>query len=607
MGIWGSKKKSKKGRNEEAKSSGKERKKYTLKVSIAKRDLKDALKVKNYIERVAKDYIKLKNGEYVKLFLPRVYPSSIPLGFINFFIHTEYPTTINIFLKRYRDEEALAKIQRNLTVIKGEKYYYEKLGLVSSEKYAQLVREEKLTEDLRNLILGKETHLYDLIFTVGVRGENFEEAKEHSKRIGIAFKGLNFKLHKGYYRMWEIFRTFLPIAKQDIPYYNPMQIHTDVATAFFPFTSGMFSLFGDNAILYGFNEVNNTPVFIDRFLGNSYNGLIFGKTGSGKSYFAKLSMVRSSIANPDILIYSLDPMGEYRRLVEAMGGLNVKLWNPSGVGSIINPLDPRINENEFTRVKNIVALFSTIFELTAEEMVFLDGVLHKLYKKFEGSEPVLGDLIELVYEQIEVIKRVEGESSAMRYERLVNLMRIFEDGSLSFLNRPSNVDITGYNYVNFDLSGTPDDFIPFFMFYVSNYVYSKLKNVKDRYKLFYIDEVSHIWRFPLCAESLEWMVRQSRHYKAGLIMLTQSVNDGFLNSSTRAIMENTEMHLLMHHDNLTDEVRNFYKLTPEQESYIYAAHGGKGYGHSTALLVFGIMKIPIKIYASPEEHEFLVT
>lgn len=596
---------------DEKESEEKGEKKYTIRKFRA-RNLLRLINLKDYIERIGKSHLKFKSGIYAQGHLPREFPSTVNMGFVDEFISTRYPTTVSIYLYRYDDEYALARLGADLTVIRGEKLYYEYLNLTNSEKYSRLLRLEAVLQDWRDRIIAKTTHMYDAVFTVIARGENYKKMQENSRRVSIAFRGLNFKLHKGHYRMWEIFRTALPLATAEIPYYQPMNLDTEGASAFFPFTSGAFSTLGKNAVLFGFNDVNDTPVFIDPFMYDSHNIMIFGQTGSGKSYFSKLLAVRSRIANPDIMIYAIDPLGEYGELFEAMGGISINLWNPNGEGDILNPLDPRLGRDIHERVNNFLRLISTIFEITREEKVFLDSVLHRLYKRYEsrGEEPVLGDLLELMHERISGIAKTEGESSAYRYERLLNALRIFDDGSLAFLNHPSTVDITGYNYVNFNLKGVPDEYIPFFMFFVMNFIYSQLQRdeYRGREKLFFIDEAHRIWRYPDCAERVEWISRHIRHFRGSLIMLSQSAGDGFLNKHTRAMMENTFIHLLLHHERLLDDVADFYGLSEDEVGYVESAHGGKGYGYSTGLLhIGGMMNIPIRILASPEEDKFLQT
>ena len=563
-------------------------KKYRIKEE-RRRDLGKLLRFKH---EIGKNYIKTERGKYIKVILPYEYPKNIYYGFLKEFVSSKFATDIGIYLERLEDDYALRLIQRELSTVLTELHTTDP----TSYKYSKLVLEKESAEQLRDLISARLSHLYKSTFVVSVRGNTYSEAEELYERLLSRFRALNFSLVEGIYRVWEIFKHTVPIMDVKIPYHKGRIIHTDVATALFPFVSAVYSVMGDYAILFGLNAINDTPVFIDRFALSSYNMLIFGKTGSGKSYFEKLTMVRSRMTDPDILIYAIDPLGENGNLFEAMGGKSIRLWNPTGEGAVLNPLDPRLGENIHERVDGVIATLSTLFNMTDEEAALMDVVLTKLFTEREGEEFTMSDVIA-------VMENTPGLT------RLRNAMRIFEDGSLSFLNRKSNINVGEEKYVNFDLKGTPDRFLPFFMFMVSAFVYSQIRSEKnkERRKLFYIDEVHHIWKYEKCAELLEWMARHTRHYRTSMVLLTQSANDGFVNSHTRAIMENAKIHLLLYHDNLSDEARKFYKLLPYEEDYILNAHSGKDFGFSTGLLRVDTVKIPLKIYASPEEDRYLQT
>ncbi len=553
-----------------------------------KRNIGNLLKFKH---EIGKNYIKTESGKYVKVILPYEYPKNIYYGFLKEFISSKFSTDIGIYLERMEDDYALRLIQRELSTVLTELHTTDP----TSYKYSKLALEKDSAEQLRDLISARLSHLYKATFVVSARGNTYSDANDLYERLLSRFRALNFSVIEGIYRVWEIFKHTAPIMDVRIPYHKGRVIHTDVATALFPFVSATYSVMGKNAILFGLNANNDTPVFVDRFVLSSYNMLIFGKTGSGKSYFEKLTMVRSKMNDPEVLIYAIDPLGENGSLFEAMGGKSIRLWNPTGEGAILNPLDQRLGETIHERVDGVIATLSTLFNMTDEEAALMDVVLTKLFTEREG-ELIMSNVIA-------EMEKTQGLS------RLRNAMRIFEEGSLSFLNRRSNINIGEEKYVNFDLKGTPDRFLPFFMFMISAFVYSQIRSDKNREKnkLFYIDEVHHIWKYDKCAELLEWMARHTRHYKTSMVLLTQSANDAFVNEHTRAIMENAKIHLLLYHDNLSDETRQFYKLLTYEEDYILNAHSGKGYGFSTGLLRVDTVKIPLKIYASEEEDRYLQT
>ena len=544
-------------------------------------NLKNVLKPK--IE-IYKNHIEAKIKRlYIFPLLPKEYPTMLEYGYLRNLLSSYMNVDISLHLDRLKDEKAIALIHTDLTNIKAELLTTGE----TSPKYSKLKLEYDSLSKLKDLISARKTHAYFLTLSIAVKGRTYKEAEETLGKIESALQAMNFKLIKGYYRVWAIFKSTLPMMDRNIPYYKGRFVHTDVITASFPFISEFAGVLGENMILYGINDINSTPVFVDRFYLPSQNMLIFGKTGSGKSYFEKLTILRAYNVNPDLMIYAIDPLSENAGVFKALGGININLWQGKHV---INPLELR-GEEVANKVRSVIAMLETLFQMNGEEMALLDVILNQLYR--ENEAPIMEDLIEMCKKE-EKLKRVSM------------VLEMFQKGSLAFLNRETNFKMDK-DIVNFDLGDVPDNLLAFFMTMVIDYIYShiKRKEYDRRKKLIYIDEVHHLWSHERAAEMLSWMARHTRHYKTGMTLLTQSANDAFLNKFTRAIMENTEMHLLLYHDYISEEVREFYKFVPQEERYITIRHNAKEAGYSVGLLRLGVVKVPIRIYASPEEDRFI--
>ena len=531
---------------------------------------------KNHIEAKVKRL-------YIFPLLPREYPTMLEYGYLRSLLSSYMNVDISLHLDRLKDETAIALIHKDLTNIKAELLTTGE----TSPKYSKLKLEYDSLSKLKDLISARKTHAYFLTLSIAVKGKTYKEAEETLGKVESALRAMNFKLIKGYYRVWAIFKSTLPMMDKDIPYYKGRFVHTDVITASFPFISEFAGVLGENMILYGINDINSTPVFVDRFYLPSQNMLVFGKTGSGKSYFEKLTILRAYNVNPDVMIYAIDPLSENAGTFKALGGININLWQGKHV---INPLELR-GEEIPNKVRSVIAMLETLFQMNGEEMALLDVVLNELYR--ENEAPIMDDLIERCAKE-EKLKRVSM------------VLEIFKKGSLAFLNRETNFKMDK-DIVNFDLGDVPDNLLAFFMTMVIDYIYShvKRKEYERRKKLIYVDEVHHLWSHERAAEMLSWMARHTRHYKTGMTLLTQSANDAFLNKFTRSIMENTEMHLLLYHDYISEDVRKFYKFVPQEERYITIRQNPKELGYSVGLLRLGVVKVPIRIYASEEEDEFI--
>ena len=95
---------------------------------------------------------------------------------------------------------------------------------------------------------------------------------------------------------------------------------------------------GAGGVLYGHNLGSQSLVFWDRFAADNYNAVILGRSGSGKSYLAKLELLRSLYRGVHAQV--IDPEDEYLRL----GRRGRRHHRPGGRGrgaaQPLRPADP---------------------------------------------------------------------------------------------------------------------------------------------------------------------------------------------------------------------------------------------------------------------------
>ena len=87
-------------------------------------------------------------------------------------------------------------------------------------------------------------------------------------------------------------------------------------------------------MLYGLNAASAGVVCWDRWAQDNHNSVILGRSGGGKSYLAKLDILRSLYAGVQVAV--IDPEDEYARLAEAVGGTLIR---PGAAGVRLNPFD----------------------------------------------------------------------------------------------------------------------------------------------------------------------------------------------------------------------------------------------------------------------------
>jgi hypothetical protein len=87
-------------------------------------------------------------------------------------------------------------------------------------------------------------------------------------------------------------------------------------------------------ILYGLNAATGGLVVWDRWTADNHNTVILARSGAGKSYLAKLDLLRNLHTGVHAAV--IDPEDEYGRLADAVGGSTIRLGAP---GVRLNPLD----------------------------------------------------------------------------------------------------------------------------------------------------------------------------------------------------------------------------------------------------------------------------
>lgn len=150
--------------------------------------------------------------------------------------------------------------------------------------------------------------------------KNSQNFKEKLREIGVNFNTYSFGQKQA-------FLSNLPFNKSHIP--ESFLIHTSLLSCFIPFISS--EILEKKGIFLGINLFNKTPVFLNFFSARNMNINVFGVSGSGKSFSAKLLAKRLFLHDHKVVI--IDPEGEYTTLGEKCKANIIKV----GFHNPINP------------------------------------------------------------------------------------------------------------------------------------------------------------------------------------------------------------------------------------------------------------------------------
>ncbi|KPI04480.1 hypothetical protein OK074_4614 [Actinobacteria bacterium OK074] len=359
-----------------------------------------------------------------------------------------------------------------------------------------------------------------------------------------------------------------------------------------------------SGVLYGLNAVSGAPVLWDRFAQDNYNSITLARSGAGKSYLAKLELLRLMFTGVTASV--IDPEDEYVRLAETVGGSVIAL---GADGVRLNPFDlPADNGEEDVLTRRVLFLHTFLAVLLGREpdpaeKAVLDRAILATYARagitgdartWTRTPPTLTDLASVLGEDA-------GESAAGLADRL----NPYTTGSHAQLfNGPSTVAATGHLVV-FALRRLPEEVKAPAMLLALDAIWRQVTSrTRPGRHLVMVDEAWLLMRDGAGARFLFRMAKAARKYWTGLAVITQDADDVLASPLGRAIVSNAATQILLRQapqaiDTITE---NFHLCHGEREFLLSATRG-------EALLLTGDRrhKVALISIAAPGEHEVITT
>lgn len=457
---------------------------------------------------------------------------------------------ISIYIEKNNQYKIIKEIAKNIgnTTVDLEKINNSRIDIdiaKSSLEDAKYIRREMQLNNQQLL------YFYTYITTYS---KNKEELKNQINKIEEILQNSGLKSKKSYFRQEQTILANLPLNKNnsDIKRAVKRNILTDGIKGTYPFITS--TIYDEEGILYGTDINNNSLIIIDKFDREKYknsNTCIFGSSGSGKSYFTKIQVLRNYILN--INQYIIDPEREYEKISKSLDGSLIKIGPASK--TYINIFDIRedsLEENEegylATKLNKLIGFFKLIFQdITEEERTELENKIIKIYKnknidfndkslfknnKFKTSTdmPILEDLYKELNKKMQ--KKIEP----------------FITGSLKCFNNYTNIELNNKLIIG-DIYELGEENIQFGMYIFIELFWDKIKKDRNSRKIIYLDE---IWRLIGITSNKETasfiykIFKTIRKYGGGATAITQDVSDLFSleeGAYGKSILNNSELKL----------------------------------------------------------------
>ncbi len=259
----------------------------------------------------------LQMGEkFVRTLFISGYPYTASTGWLNMLVNFNHNIDITYHIEQVDPIAALPKLNRKITELESTKRTMLKSGkVVGSEITDPLDSAMALKDKIQR---GQEK-LFQVSIYMALSADSLVELNKKTVLLETVMSTKLFYIKTALFQQLEGLQSVLPRAQNVLD--QKRNLDSSSAALTFPFVSS--ELVQESGILYGINRSNNSLVIVDRFSLNNANSIIFAQSGSGKSYTAKVEILRQLMQGTKVIV--IDPEREYKQLTASVNGTYIKL------------------------------------------------------------------------------------------------------------------------------------------------------------------------------------------------------------------------------------------------------------------------------------------
>lgn len=520
------------------------------------------------------------------------------------------------------DRSSIDELTKQITAIQAQYDQEAKEGKTSNLiNYQDKIN--MLEEQRRKIELNYES-MYNVGIFSNLSSSSFEDLNKRAEILESNMRGRRANFLPTNYRMLNGYKTALPLAENFFKD-KLRNFTTGSLVACMPFIRG--EICQPDGVYIGMNEYTGNNVMLNLYnknFANNTNMSIFGRAGSGKSFFTSLLTMRSCLKSIQHLI--IDPEGEYGGLAKALGGIEIKISADST--TMINPFD--ISEEEELDASNkptgkmivnlkdkygdLVDLLSICAgDIDQEQRSLISSVVVALYKKFGINEnpdslydksimsengqifpkgkpkrmPQFSDFYNMI--SFEINRRSEDPNDPATYalKKMKNKLSMFlNDQAYPLLDCQSSINIKQLQeapIVVFNVSDLEEGTLrPIGMYIAMSYIWDKIiiRNY-DIKKRVIVDEA---WMFlnqnyaghEYTSTFLEKCARRIRKRNAGLCVASQNFVEFTACSQGQAVLNNSAVKIFLKQSETDiDALQDKFKISDGEKNFLVQAKTGE--------------------------------
>lgn len=395
-------------------------------------------------------------------------------------------------------------------------------------------------------------------------------------------------------------QTALPLAQMKIS--MDRILPTEAASVFMPFNiQELFNPTG--SVYYGLNAVSKNMIMYNRTKGSNFNGIILGKSGSGKSVFTKEEIAQIAL-NTNNRIIIIDPEGEYVRLGKAFNATVIKVSTSKSEENFINPLDMDI---QYGGDENPLALKSDYMVTLVESMIGIGNqslnpafkaIIQRVtrlifkgymdYMKEKSKEGITCDYSAMptlvdFYEAL--LKQKEGDA-----QYLASMIEPYCVGTSDIFAHRTTVDRHN-KMIIYDVSAMTGAIKELAMEVCMNDAWNHIitNGKQGYYTNLYIDEFHLFTKTHSSAAFMQNIYKRARKYRGIPTGITQNVSDLLVNDESLAMINNCNFIAMFEQSPMDREtLARMYNISPALQEFM------KDQGIGVGILYNGKTLIPFE-------------
>lgn len=522
------------------------------------------------------------------------YPRFVSPGWLSPLIDFDHQLDISMFIYPTASSDILSDLRRKIAEME---------ATISSQMEQHTVIDPKVRAALEDaLILQEELakgveRFFLFSLYVSLISDSSEDLETAAKRLKTTLSSLLLVPKTATLQAEEGFKSTLPMGQDRL--YITRNMDTTSLASTFPFTSAMLTQ--EKGILYGINQQNGSLIIFDRFSLENANEVVFGKSGSGKSYLIKLEILRQFMFGTEIIV--IDPEGEYETLTKTLQGDYLSFTPASPIK--INPFDLsglyEEGENELgIKILSLHGLLKIVLgQLDAGSDAILDRALVETYRQKgitadpatqKNPPPLMEDLYKILL----------GMEDSVAKELALRLEKFIKGSLAGIFNQQSNLNITNPLTV-FSTRGLDGELRAIAMHIILDFVWTRIK--KDlKKRLLILDEAWHMMQYEDSAVFVYGIAKRARKYYLGLTTATQDIEDFLSTDHGKAVLSSSSLQILLKQGSTEAEtVAKSFNLSEGEKQLLLSSNIGEG------LFFAGQNHVGIRVVAADFEHQLITT